>query len=357
MPENKEPVYLNTAGCGLIPPTVLEAGTRLYQGFEQNSSATAEHWRDAGVLQIKQQVADFMGTAPANIALVPNCSYALNGIVQALNGNEKVLLYKKDFPSVYAPFVINHFNIVWIDDIDGFTIDLNQIESIIKEQQIDLVAISHVQWQSGFKLDIAALCAICRQYQVLSIIDATQSLGAMQIPIADPDVLIASNYKWMNAGFGTGVLYINEAFARRYPAKITGFNSGTLKRTDAGFDFDSGVANYEPGSLNMFGFTILNKAIEEKNKTGLARIEAHNTRLTKLLLDQIPHLPVTLVGPANWENRCSIVVLKEERGLHQLLAQNNIITTGRNGIVRISIHDHNTEQDIQTLISCIQSGN
>ncbi|MGJ7030997.1 aminotransferase class V-fold PLP-dependent enzyme [Niabella hirudinis] len=347
--------YLNTAGCGLIPPSVSAAGTQLYQGFEQNSSAAAEHWRDVEVLQIKKNVAAFMGAAPGNIALVPNFSHALNSIVQALTGQEKILLYKKDFPSVYAPFVINNFNIVWIDDTDGFTIDLNQIASIIKKQQIDIIAISHVQWHSGFRLDLGDLCSICRQHQALSIIDATQSLGAMelQIPEIQPDVLIASNYKWMNAGFGNGILYMNDAFAQRYPAKINGFNSGTLRMTETGFSFDRGIANYEPGSLNMLGFTLLNKAIEEKNKTGLAYIEAHNTGLAKLLLHHISGLPVTLVGPAAWENRCSILVLKDERGLHQRLTQNNIVTTGRNGMVRISIHYYNTEADIQMLVSCL----
>ncbi|WP_300602050.1 aminotransferase class V-fold PLP-dependent enzyme [Niabella sp.] len=358
MSENTTPVYLNTAACGLIPPSVLEAGTRLYTGFETNSSATAEHWRNVEQLRIKENIAGFIGAPPDSIALIPNFSFGLNSIVHALNGREKVLLYKKDFPSVYAPFVINQFDIVWLDDEDGFTIDLNKIESIIREQHINLIVISHVQWQSGFKIDIKALCKLCRQHGVHTIIDATQSLGAVDLQISetDPDVVLSSNYKWMNAGFGNGLLYMNPRFAAQYPATITGMNSNTVHFTSNGFGFNGGVANYEPGSLNMFGCSILNRAVLEKKALGMAFIEQHNTALTKKLVDALATLPVSIVGPATPDNRSSIVVLGDKNGLHTYLSQNNVITTGRNGLIRISIHYHNTEADIESAVHYISEG-
>ncbi|SDD75329.1 aminotransferase class V-fold PLP-dependent enzyme [Niabella drilacis] len=356
MPATNNNTYLNTAACGLISPSVLKAGTGLYDHFAQNSSGAAEHWRDVERLQIKENIAGFIGAPAADIALIPNFSFGMNAVVQALTGREKVLLYKKDFPSVYAPFVINKFDIVWLDDENGFTIDPDKIESIIREQHIDLVAISHVQWQSGFRLNIKALCLLCRQHGVRTIIDATQSLGAvdLQIPDTDPDVLISSNYKWMNAGFGNGILYMNPRFAAQYPAKITGMNSNTFHIAGNGFSFDGGVANYEPGSLNMFGFAVLNQAILEKKASGMPFIEQHNRALTKMLLEELASLPVSIIGPAAVEHRSSIVVLEDKNGLHAHLSQNNVITTGRNGLVRISIHLHNTEADIDTVVCCIK---
>ncbi|MBO9620045.1 MAG: aminotransferase class V-fold PLP-dependent enzyme [Niabella sp.] len=357
MPTPNTPVYLNTAACGLIPETVQQAGADFYKDFATNSAAAAEHWRDVQRFEIKETIARFMGAAKENVALIPNFSYGINAIVQTLKGDEKVLLYKKDFPSVYIPFVINNFDIVWIDDEDGFLISLEKIEALIREQKINLVAISHVQWQSGFKLDIKTLCSICKQNNVHTIIDATQSLGALHIDIQDidPDILISSNYKWMNAGFGSGILYMNDAFAQQYPAVISGMHSNTFRFANNQFDFDGrGIDNYEPGSANMFGGTILNAAIEEKNKIGIAAIEAHNAALATTVLEKLSAFPVQLVGPAEMSNRSAIVVVKEERGLHQHLSNNNIITTGRNGLVRISMHYYNTITDVDALVSCIR---
>lgn len=301
------PVYLNTAACGLIPGAVQESGMDLYKRFTTNSSLAAEHWRDVQRFEIKETIARFMGTTKENIALIPNFSHGINAIVQALNGNEKVLLYRKDFPSVYIPFVINNFNIVWIDDEDGFLISMEKIETLIREQKINLVAISHVQWQSGFKLDIKTLCSICRQNNVYTIIDATQSLGAVNIhlPEINPDVLIASNYKWMNAGFGSGILYMNAAFAQRYPAKISGMQSNTFRFNKEHFDFDGGIENYEPGSINMFGFCLVNTAIEEKTKQALRLLTRRTPLLQKHFWKSFQYCLCNSSVPPQW----TIVVL------------------------------------------------
>ncbi len=150
MKENSSTVYLNTAACGRIPKSVLQPGIDLYRNFEAVSSTASEEWKGAAYTNIKADVAQFMGAAPETVALIPNCSWGINAVVQALKGSERVLLYKKDFPSVYIPFVVNKFDIVWIDDEDGFLIDLGKIEALVKEEKIDIVAISHVQWLSGF---------------------------------------------------------------------------------------------------------------------------------------------------------------------------------------------------------------
>lgn len=355
MTGNKNTVYLNTAGCGLISASVLQPGIDLYRGFESVSSATAEHWKGSRYGNIKATVAQFIGAAPGSIALIPNFSWGMNAVVQALKGDEKLLLYKNDFPSVYIPFVINKFNVVWIDDEDGFLIDIEKIGSIIKEEKIDIVAISHVQWQSGFKMDINLLCTICRENNIHSIIDGTQSLGAFNIDVAAirPDVLIASNYKWMNAGFGTGILYMDPAFLEKYPPVISGAHSNAYVATaDA---FNTGISSYEPGSQNAFGLTILEQAITEKQDYGLENLELHNAALTALLLAKLRALPLRLIGSADRSNRSSIVVLEEQAGLHAYLTANDIITTSRNGRIRISMHFNNTEGDIDTIADCMEN--
>jgi len=356
MAENAPLVYLNTAACGRISDSVLQAGVRLYTQFENTASATSEHWRDAEAPAIKNNIAGFMNTAPQDIALIPNFSYGLNAVVQALNGDEKVLLYRKDFPSVYIPFVINHFNIVWLDDEDGFLIDLHKIGDLIKTEKIDIVAISHVQWHTGFKLDLKSLCSVCRSLGARTIIDATQSLGAVDISIPDvlPDVLIASNYKWMNAGFGTGILYMAPEFATQYPPKVSGAHSNAFQFADGSFTRNTSVTNYEPGSVNMFGVSILNQAILEKQALGMEFIEQHNAALTKQLTEGLAALLVPIVGPAAPDNRSSIVVLEDQNGLSAHLAAQNIIVTNRNGYIRLSVHFYNTETDIDRAVHCIR---
>jgi len=356
MPDSdKPPVYLNTAACGLIAPTVLQAGTEMYRELAVKGSTGGEYWRDNRYAEIKKLTADFLHTTEEYVALVPNCSFALNSLVHSLSGREKVLMYRKDYPSLYIPFVINNFEIAWLEDEDGFLINLEKLEATIKAEQPDLLVISHVQWQSGFTANLEQIGEICNRNGVLLIVDTTQSLGAVEVdaPSLGIDVLVTSNYKWMNAGFGTGLVYMNAAFLDRYPPKVSGNGSRTFSWNDEGYTYVPGITNYEPGSLDMFSVTIMEQSIKEKMQKGIGQIAAHNRVLTGVLLEGLAAMPVQITGPPDMQNRSAIVVIQEEAGLHGLLTQHNIITTLRNGTIRISIHDHNTADDIAVLIDCV----
>lgn len=348
--------YLNTAACGLVDENTRRAGVSLYEGFERNGSMHAEHWRFNEQDRIRQTLADFLGAPVANVAFVPNFSWALNAVAHALKGKKnRVALYKNDYPSVPEPFRLLGFEITWIDTLDGFNIDIQKLEDCIRNKLVDMVVISHVQWTSGYKLDIAMIGTLCKAHDVLFIVDATQSLGAMPIDVSSfpVDVFISSNYKWMNAGFGTGVMYMADSFVRDYPPVVIGFNSYIMR--DGKWIYEPSVRNYEPGHPNMFGLNLMEAAILQKNKLGLAAIERHNNKLTATLLDELKGLPVTLVGDYDMHNRTSIVVLKDEDGLGDWLKQHHIVVTQRNGLLRISMHFYNTLVDINTFIDCVKT--
>ena len=355
MPNPSSLTYLNTAGCGLVSEDTQQAGLDLYQNFSTNSSAAAETWREKTSHHIRKTLANFIHAPESNIALIPNFSFGINGIVQSLQGNEKVMLYKRDYPSLIAPFLSNNFSIEWIDDEDGFILSLEKIENLLRNFHIDIVAISHVQWLTGFKIDLKKIQTVCKKYNATLIVDATQSLGAANINIQEQpvDALIASNYKWMNAGFGSGILYISDQFLKTYPPKLSGHNNVTY--LNGSWIHAASIQGFEPGHLNMHGFSILEKAIEEKNKIGLENIEQHNKQLTQYVLDEIKNYPVQLMGESSTENRSSIIFLKDENGLSEWLKQHNIIVTPRNGDIRISFHYYNTKADADALLHCLSA--
>lgn len=346
--------YLNTAGCGLISEASLEAGTKLYQHFTTNSSRCSEQWREKELPAIREEVAAFMEVPVDRIGFIPNFSYAMNALVMSLTGKERVLLYKGDYPSVYGPFVENGFDISWLASRDGFTIALTDIEIALSSSAIDILAISHVQWKTGFKLELKKLTEICHKYGTALIMDITQSLGACELDLVDSeiDVVMASHYKWMNSGFGNGVIYFHPSFLQKYPQRVTGASS---------LEYENSARSFEPGGLNMYGLSLLAAAIKEKQAIGIAGIANHNMRLTQSLLNGLAtlkdHLEIT--GPYSIDSRSSIVVLvdQEKPGagtLGQWLEDTRqIIVTRRDGTLRLSMHFYNTPEEIQSLLDAL----
>lgn len=352
LPQNQ--IYLNTAAFGLIDPTVKAAGDALYTDLATYGSSIAEGWRAEYEPKIHQAIAAFIGADENNVATIPNFSWALNGLVQSLGGDEKVLLYRGDYPSLLEPFRMNGFDIRWIESHDDFALPLDKIEEAIRSGEVDIVALSHVQYNSGYKLPVAQVSSWCREHGVRFILDATQSLGAIPTNVTDLgiDVLISSNYKWMNAGFGTGILYMSDDFMAEYPPVVGGNNSNGA--TMENWLADNPIRGYEPGHPNVYGLTILEAAIRQRMQQDVVAIETDNNRLTKQLLDGIKGLNLPLLGPYNMENRCSILLLRDEDGLSEWIKKHGITVTNRGGLVRVSMHHYNTEEDVEVMIACLQ---
>ena len=348
-------VYLNTASCGLVAPATVAAATQLYASFETNSSTRSEEWRANEEGRIRQVIADFIDAPATNVAMIPNFSWAMNGIIQSLKGTERVLLYARDYPSFVEPFRINKFAVTWVDAPDGFNIDMDAVRDAICNNKVDIVALSHVQWNSGYKIDLQDIGRLCKAHGVLFFVDATQSIGACTINLAELniDVFAASNYKWMNAGFGTGILYVADSFLAKYAPVVGGHNS--YKMVDGVMGYTPSAQSYEPGHPNMFGLTVLDAAIQHKNELGMAWIEQHNLQLAELLLNGIKDLPLTLLGDHTMAHRSPIIYLLDENGLGDHIKQHNIIVTQRNGLLRISTHFYNTEDDVQALVNCLKT--
>ncbi len=347
-------IYLNTAACGLIPSAFTSHAEELYDEMVEDASTHAEHWRDQVQPELRKDIGKLLHAPTDTIALLPNFSWGMNGVVQSLKGTERVLMYKGDYPSLTEPFKINKFNITWVSDIDGFAIDVAAIKEHIEQKSVDVLAISHVQWLTGYKVNLKELSELCAGNGVRLIVDATQSLGAIPIDIEETpmDALIASNYKWMNAGFGTGIMYLSNDFLNAYPPAVGGHNSYVMK--DDAWVYEPSVRSYEPGHPNMYGFTVLHAAVKHKLEMGVAKIEQENKQLTQFLLDQLKEIGISYLGDDTMDNRASIVLIEDKEGRFEQLKADNIVASQRGGNIRLGIHYYNTEADIKKLIACLK---
>jgi len=341
-------IYLNTASCGLLSPESVKATQQLYDGMITNASAAVEPIRDSGIERIRTLVADFIDAPSKQIAFIPNFSWGLNAIVQSLRGNERVLMYQHDYPSLTAPFKTKAFELSWIADTDGFEINESALKQKLLEEKIEILAISHVQWLSGFQIDVASIGSFCREHNIVFLLDATQSLGA--IPLFPErqsiDVLISSNYKWMNAGFGMGIMYVSENFSEKYPAVVGGSKGESNIYSPA-------TREFEPGHLNMHALLLLEKALEYKLNTGIETIEAHNHRQVKMLLESLP--AALILGGSTLQGRSPIIVLKDPGTLYEHLTNQGVVAIKRGTNIRIGVHFYNTEEEINHFLSIVRA--
>ena len=139
-----------------------------------------------------------------------------------------------------------------------------------------LLAISYVQFMSGFRADLEAIGAICGRRGVIFFVDAIQGLGAFPLDVNKCKIhaLAADGHKWMLGPEGCGILYVRRdvqdliepvEFGWTNIANFADYANRDMRlRPDAG--------RYECGTLNTIGIFGLRAAIQLLLEVGIERI-------------------------------------------------------------------------------------
>ncbi len=92
-----------------------------------------------------------------------------------------------------------------------------------------LVAVSSVQYASGYRTDLDAVGALCERAGVLLCVDGIQSVGCIPVDVKRSRVhfLSADSHKWMLGISGIGFLYVAKEVLPRLRPVLVGWRSTT----------------------------------------------------------------------------------------------------------------------------------
>ncbi len=346
--------YLNTSGIGLIPEEHIQASRDFNDDLLLNGSLAFEKWRAEDYPRIRTKASEFIGCKESELAFLPNFSFGLIAILPIIQVHKKVLLYRDDYPSLRDPFVLGDYEVSWVESPDGFFIDTEEIKGKLLKEDIQLFVISHVQYLSGFCIAVDELGAFCQENGITFVVDTTQSLGRTELNFerSGIDILISSNYKWMNSGFGSGVLCIRQKFLEENPAKVAGYGSYTMENGD--FFYEPSILSYEGGHLNCSGLNMLDASLSLKKEIGAQKIIQKGDDLLEYLILQLASIDYPILGDNSLENRAGIVCIPGNSDQFEELRKANIQVTFRNGHFRIGPHFYNKLKDIDTLINSLR---
>ncbi len=349
-PALAEQTYLNTASCGLVSSATAAAAQRFYQELLEQGGTPRNDWY-AQIPLLRQEIGAWLGADAEEVALLPNFSVACNYVVRALVGRPRVLLLGSDYSSLTLPWLLPDYRVHYFSAAPNGAIDLNVLEDEVKKHNIEVLAISHVQYASGYCVDLEALGRCCRDWGVLLVVDATQSLGVTPIDLRTDlvDVLIGSGYKWMTAGYGNALLFVRGALHDRLAVPAVGnnsFNDSPTVRSSADLSFSP--RRLEVGHYDFASLRALRQAVRELRALGQTVIHERVKALTTYLYKHLP-ASVEVVSDYAEARRSGITVLRGAAELERALLKQKIVTSARPQGLRISLHFYNNEADVDHL--------
>lgn len=363
--------YFQTSGFSPKPEPVIEEVIRLTRFYSQGPALPHIYEKMQGVLEAtRAKVAQSLNAHADEIVLGENATIGINIIANGIDWQpgDNLVLSSHEHPGNRIP---------WYNFIRRYGVQLRFLtvreddEELLEEltdlidERTRLLSISHVSRRTGQRLPAAAITKLSHERNVPVLFDGAQSYGAIPVdlPAIGCDFYTFSGHKYIMAPQGTGGCYIRRDRIEWVKPSWIGSHSqkdfdliGNLVLLDEAKRFEFGTRNL----ADQGGF---GKALDIWAEIGWAEVFAYIAAYTdrmKAALRSIPGL--VLATPLPYERASGIVtfdlpgytsanvcasLLEHERILVSPLEKDT-------GLVRVSTHVFNTDEEIDRLVSGVQ---
>lgn len=384
-PGSTQQVYLNAAGVGLPPRSAVEAVqhavTLLGQGPAEKGYKAYYQAIGAPAGKAKEEAARLLHVTPQEMAFIDDTTMGLNIALAAIpfSSGDNLVLCDLEYPQVAISAAHsqqqNNIEIRVAHHREG-VVTVDDYAKLIDKRTRALL-VSSVQWINGLRMDLAAFSQLAKENDCFLVVDAIQQLGAIPLDLSllQVDFLAAGAQKWLNAPFGTGLLYVSTAtldkvqpglahglFAFAEPTggwvrylgdpSLTPFLALPLAPDARKFEIH--------GMPKTLGTAGLAESLSYINKLDPQAVTEHILGLGDFLIEELQRRNIKVWTPAAHPLRSGIVTCEpfpdaeQVHRLTQRLEQQRIYPTVRYcsgvGGLRVSIHYYTNRSDLEALL-------
>ena len=357
--------YLNSAAVSPMPTTAINAINVQLRDVASHGALHYQEWVNTKE-RSRALVAEMLHVQAPQVAFVRNTSDGVASIANGLKwqAGDNIVSFVGEFPANFYP---------WrrIRDTLGVElrlcretngrVDIGELLSMI-DANTKVVALSAVQYASGFRADLERIGRAARFVDALFIVDIIQGFGAMpfDLPAQYVDAACGASHKWLCAPEGCGIIYLSDRARERVEPTLVGWISVETPWdfADREQPFKHTALAWESGTGCSSLFYGLEQSLKLLHETGAERIEGHLAELTDRLCEGIAGSEIELVSSRVSGDRSQIVCVKHKGGIHpnQIAADleaRKIIVSPRGDRLRIAPHFYNNEEDIDRLIESL----
>ena len=362
--------YFTTNGLGILPRRSVEALTRRIAELSESAIVSALFGNPPLVEETRRRAARLLGCAAEEVAFCRNTS---EGVLWAagslpLAPGDEVLLVQGEYPANVLPWMAREARgVTWrLLRKRGRRITPDMVSEQWGERT-RLLAVSFVQWDSGFRADLAGLARVVHARGGLLFCDAIQGLGALHLDVSESgvDLLAAGTHKWLLGLQGLGLFYCRRDLLRELaPLHVAGGSlASDADREDAGSPYDRHFADearrFEEGTRNYLGMAALAQSLALLEEIGIERIEARIHGLTDQLVAGVEKRGGRVEsprGPGEWSG---IVLFAPPGGalpaseIARAMHAKQIAINAREGCLHAGLHFYNTVAEIDRLLAAL----
>jgi cysteine desulfurase/selenocysteine lyase len=353
--------YLDSARK-TIPPRCQEQALQEYTR-DVYENAGADAWSALNVAETRGELARLLGANPGELAFTKNTTEGLNIAAHAfaLKPGDNIVLTDMEHIAnvwVWKYWEAKGVELRYAGNRDGRL----PIESFM--EQIDartrVVSTAYVTYGNGYRVNLPALGAACRERGIKLIVDGVQAAGILSTPLRDlgADIVSIGGHKGLFGLTGSGVVYCREELVDTIVAPFIKEPTPPSARahTNSQFDYMRVAHRFEGGNPNFLGIRVLRRGAQFIESIGLAAIESRVRDLSAHCLRLLKRAGLKTLTPDAWDERAHIVnvLVPDAEGLMNTLREKRrIVVNTKDGAVRISMSFFNNEEDLEKAVNAI----
>jgi selenocysteine lyase/cysteine desulfurase len=362
--------FFNHAGVSPIPKVAADALRRFADESSGGAYLGTSWYPDLD--KLRALAARVINAERGEIALVKNTSEGISIVANGLDWQwgDRIVTTSVEYPANVYP---------WMEVVRGRGAKLVMVpeeqapdgsrgvpvEKILQEAadpRTRIVTLSHVEFASGQRHDLAKIGAFCRANKKLFTVDAIQTIGVVPVDVKAMhiDYLSACGHKWMLGPEGAGIFYCRKELLERTRPLMVGAMNVINAMAYGSYDYtlrpDAG--RFECGSLSLASFLSLYASLSLLDSLGIANIASRVKHLTDRLISGLLRKGYAIASPRQedtWSGIVSFASLKHrhEDIVRTLRLEHHTEVALREGRLRASPHFYNTDEQIDRLVEML----
>ena len=371
-------VYANHAGISAPSVAVSRAAQAVYQDYERRGVGAFVTWM-AQRARLKGKLAKLVGASAGDVALTQNTTRGVIDIALCLpwNKGDRVVVFEGEFPSNVTPWqraaALFDLDVVYLT-ASSFQTDLPEALGRLQAElaykggrgPVRLVAVSAVEFQTGFRMPVADIAALCHAHGAEVFVDAVQACGMVPVDVSKEgiDYLACGSHKWLMGVEGCGFVYAHPERAAALRPHVAGWLShedgiGFLFNGEGHLRHDRPIRKtidfIEGGNTNAAGFAGLEAAVDLIAQIGVESIFAHVTAYDDALERGLLARGFTSLRSADPARRSGSLCVRPPGGasvldLHHTLNERGIACAVPDGNLRFSPHWPNALSEVDVIL-------
>jgi len=332
---------------------------------------------DRLIYDARSEIAELFNAGnPRQVAFSKNSTESLNiAIFGTLSPEDHVITSVSEHNSVLRP--LNYLEdrgmqLSFLPIDDKGRIQIDKIPSLI-QKNTKAIVITHASNVSGNITDLYAVSEFCKKYDLMLIVDGSQTAGSIEIDMQSMgiDILCFTGHKSLMGPQGIGGLCVNEStYIRPFIVGGTGIHSYDK------FQPDKMPTRLESGTINSIGIAGLFAAVKYLKEKNINTLHKKALEVSQYFYSKLSEFEgIKFYGDYSAKNRAAIVsfnIGNMDSALigKSLISDHNISTrvgthcapllhiafgTDKQGMVRFSFSHNNTFEEVDIAVEALKN--